>query len=529
MTDLLIFPFGGNAREAVAVIDAINKNGKQWNLLGFIDDNRDLWDQEFNGVKVLGGKEVLASYPQAKVLAVPGNPDTFPERDKAIMSLGIGESRYTTLIHPSARIGTGVTIGSNTLIMAGAVFTSDVRIGDHCVVLPNSVISHESTIEDYCIIGSNVSVSGRACIGKKSYIGSGSRIMQDITIGGGTMIGLGSVIIRSVDPGSVVAGNPGRSLRSSSSKVEISAIIPAFEESDGILRVISTIKAYLDRIGYQDNYEIIVVDDHSGDNTFGTISSFKDDNVKCIRLSKRSGSHTAIRAGLSFSSGKAAFYVSADGQEDLSCLEEMLEKWKSGAEVVWALRKNRDDEPWHVKLPALIFYKILFLFVKNSDSIDLSKADFFLIGEKAIKAINTCSEKHTSLWGLISWVGFKQDTVEYSRQKRVSGKTKWNCRSRLALAANWITAFSKTPLTFSLATGTVFLVTGLFLGCWSMILKYTMGNDLNPWALFTSIILVVSGVQSIFLGIAGEHLWRDLEEKRERPLFLVEKRHNIGI
>lgn len=213
MKELILFPFNGNAREAVSVVKAINQQNKTWNIIGFIDDNSGFLGKNGCGYRVLGTREKISTYPDAKMLAVPGRPENFHKRDRIIGSLKIDKEHFATLIHPSVQIGVNVNIGYNTLIMAGVVVTANVSVGNHCVILPNTVISHESIIEDNCMIGSNVSISGGVHIKRCSYIGSGTKLIQEITIGEKTLAGLGSVIIKSTEPESVVAGNPARLLR----------------------------------------------------------------------------------------------------------------------------------------------------------------------------------------------------------------------------------------------------------------------------------------------------------------------------
>lgn len=213
MKDIILFPFGGNAREAVQVIEGINRNEKTWNLLGFIDDNPAVWKKEFRGYKVLGGKDKLPLYSQAKILAVPGRTETYLNRDKIINSFDVGSDRFATLIHPAAEVASDAPIGVNTLIMAGVVITINVNIGNHCVILPNTVISHDVIVEDYCMIGSNVSISGGVHVREKCYIGTGSKLIQEIEIGQESLIGIGSVVLKSVKSGSVIVGNPGKFLR----------------------------------------------------------------------------------------------------------------------------------------------------------------------------------------------------------------------------------------------------------------------------------------------------------------------------
>jgi sugar O-acyltransferase (sialic acid O-acetyltransferase NeuD family) len=214
MTDLLIFPFGGNAREAIASIRAINTNEPTWNILGFIDDGESCHGDVMYELPVLGGRERFAEFPDAAVLAVPGSPESFRQRPQLIAELGLPDSRFATIIDPSVRIGPGAEIGINTLIMANVVLSCSVRIGNHCVVLPNTVISHDTQVDDFTLVGSNTSISGQCHIGRGCYIGSGAKVREQLTIGDGSLLGLGAVVVDSLPPGVVVVGNPATVLRS---------------------------------------------------------------------------------------------------------------------------------------------------------------------------------------------------------------------------------------------------------------------------------------------------------------------------
>jgi sugar O-acyltransferase (sialic acid O-acetyltransferase NeuD family) len=213
MKDLIIFPFGGNARESLLAIQAQNKVEPTWNVVGFIDDDKNFWGKEYCGVKVLGGRNIITNFPSAQILAVPGNPENFLKRAKIINHLDVLLNRYATVIDPSARIAPDAKIGKNTVLMANVVISCSTEIGNHCVVLPNTVISHDSYIGDYSLIGSNVSISGSCTIGRTCYIGSGTKIKDHLTIGSQCLVGLGSCVIRDVPDMTVVAGNPARYLR----------------------------------------------------------------------------------------------------------------------------------------------------------------------------------------------------------------------------------------------------------------------------------------------------------------------------
>ncbi len=172
---LLLFPFGGNAREALISVLAMNKLKKEWDILGFIDDDPSRHGLECCGIKVLGGREILQERPDAYVLAVPGSPANYGKRNEIIASLEIRESRFATIIHPSVIIAPDATVGYNTVIMPNVIISCGVKVGNHCIFLPNTVVSHDSTIGDYCCLGSNISISGGVTVGPNCYIGSGTK------------------------------------------------------------------------------------------------------------------------------------------------------------------------------------------------------------------------------------------------------------------------------------------------------------------------------------------------------------------
>jgi len=210
---LIIFPFGGNAREALLSVLAVNKIKKTWDVVGFIDDERSTWGRECCGIKVLGDKGVFKKYPDAKILAVPGNPGNYLRRRQIIDSLNVENNRFATIIDPSVIISPDASVGYNTVLMPYIVVTCGVRIGNHCIVLPNTSILHNSAIGDWCCIGSNVSISGKITIASTCYIGSGSRIRENISIGEKTLIGLGSNVVSDIEKEVVAAGNPARVMR----------------------------------------------------------------------------------------------------------------------------------------------------------------------------------------------------------------------------------------------------------------------------------------------------------------------------
>ena len=211
--DLLLFPFGGNAREALDCIEAINKIAPTYNVVGFIDDSArtSIPSTSYQGIPI-GNRELMLKLPCAKVLSVQANPQNFFNRLEIMNSLKINENRFATIIHPRANISSSAKIGKNVLIMAGVTISRDVIIHDHVIILPNTVISHDSVVLEGCCVGSNVSISSNVTVGHHCYIGSGAKIINNIQIAPASLIGLGAVVIKNITEKGHYAGVPAKLL-----------------------------------------------------------------------------------------------------------------------------------------------------------------------------------------------------------------------------------------------------------------------------------------------------------------------------
>ena len=306
--------------------------------------------------------------------------------------------------------------------------------------------------------------------------------------------------------------------------MRISVVIPTHNEEDNISMTIEELLSITKLVTVIDEIQIIVIDDHSSDKTYDMVRNMKDPRVMCLRLSRKSGSHTALRAGLMEASGDATLCMSADGQDNPGCIKDMMLKWDGGCKIVWALRKDRDNESFPSRLFAQIFYKTLSRVTRSAMSgIDLSRADFYLLDKSVVKAINACKERNTSVFGLITWLGFEQGYVEYKRRKRMSGLSKWSFRSRLRLAKDWIIAFSGLPLKLMTIVGFLVAFVGFSYALFTIINAVFVGKPVQGWSSIMVVILILGGLQMIMFGIVGEYLWRNLDESRRRPLYFIEK------
>lgn len=301
----------------------------------------------------------------------------------------------------------------------------------------------------------------------------------------------------------------------------LSIVIPAYNEVQNIPRIVDELLCQISGITVISRSEIIICDDHSIDDTFQAVKELKVPNLKCVRLSRRSGSHVAIRAGLSVAQGDAVLCLSADGQDDPAALPKMIQKIKAGKQIVWGVRSSR-NEPFFKKQFARLFYKLLNLFFTKEKNIDLANADFYLLDRKVVDALNSCPERNTSLFGLIAWIGFKQDAVEYQRRERAIGKSKWNFKSKMRLVFDWIIAFSGLPLKLISVFGIIIAFSG-FLYALLIIYLSLSGRTTPGFAETVILVLLLGGIQMIMIGVIGEYLWRTLDESRKRPVFFIEE------
>jgi len=298
----------------------------------------------------------------------------------------------------------------------------------------------------------------------------------------------------------------------------LSVVIPAYNEVCNLPETLPGVCRVLDQLAQEEplKYEILIVDDHSEDRTFQLARDLGDPRIRAMRLSKRSGSHVAIQAGLTQVTGDLVLCLAADGQDDPEVLREMLAKWRAGANVVWAQRQSREHEPLSYRMFARVFYWLLKMSTDSGNlTVDPSRAMFFLLDRKVVDALNNCREHRSSLLGLVHWVGFKQDSVDFVRRQRRHGKSKWNFRSRLRLALDWIMGFSALPLRLCSLLGLVLVILGV-------LRAFLFGQPTTGWASLIMAILVLGGVQIIMLGVLGEYLWRTLVEARKRPGFFIE-------
>ncbi len=267
--------------------------------------------------------------------------------------------------------------------------------------------------------------------------------------------------------------------------------------------------------------ELIFVDDGSEDNSYNELIKLhnKNNKIKIIKLSRNFGSHIAIQAGLNYVTGDCATVISADLQDPPEIILKMYEKWKAGNKVVLAIRQDR-EEPFLQKTISNLYYKLMKKYaLKNMPN---GGFDCFLIDRAVIEIIKNMREKNSTLMGQILWCGFKTDSIHYIRKKRELGESMWTLSKKIKFFIDSFMAFSYFPIRFISTFGFTVAFLGFLLALFEILFKFIYHNPIQGWTSMVVIILILAGVQLITLGIIGEYLWRNFDETKKRPLFIIE-------
>lgn len=294
----------------------------------------------------------------------------------------------------------------------------------------------------------------------------------------------------------------------------LSIVTPAFNEGGGLDAVYARLTRSMERLGGE--WEWLVVDDHSRDDTFDVITrlSRADDRVRGIRLARNSGSHVSITCGLHHARGDAAITLAADLQDPPETLPAMVEAWRQGAQIVWAVRRGRPSGF------AALYYRLM-RGVVGLREMPANGADFFLVDRVVLDAFRRFPERNVSVLALITWVGFRQAQIEYDKAPRASGKSGWTLERKIRLAIDSITAFSDVPVRLCTYAGAICVAAAVLVGLVGVFLLPSIGAGL---LLAVAVMIGLAGVQLLALGVVGEYVWRALDEARRRPHYLIEGR-----
>ena len=300
---------------------------------------------------------------------------------------------------------------------------------------------------------------------------------------------------------------------------KISIIIPVYYNADTLMLLYEDMKAKI--LGSIGDYEIVMVDDGSGDDSWSVMNSIRDmdDNVKLVRLSRNFGEHAAILAGLSNCTGDCAVTKQADLQEDSELIVSLYDKWKEGNKVVLAVRKER-DEPAIKKFFANLYYTIVRKTI--DDKMPKGGFDCYLLDRQAIEVLLKLDEKNSSLSLQVLWIGFKSANVYFHRKDREVGKSRWTFSKKFKLVADSMMSFSYFPIKFMSGMGIVMAALA-FIWVLEVVIEYfAIGTPVRGWSTLMCLVLFSAGMILLMLGVLGEYLWRTLDATRNRPVFIVD-------
>ncbi|SHH98411.1 glycosyltransferase family 2 protein [Clostridium intestinale] len=276
------------------------------------------------------------------------------------------------------------------------------------------------------------------------------------------------------------------------------------------------------------NYEFIFVNDGSKDKTFEILNKIaeEDNNTKIISFSRNFGHQIAVTAGVDKAKGDAVVVIDADLQDPPELIPKMIDLWNEGYKVVYAKRKKRKGESFFKLFTAGMFYRIL---DKMTDiDIPLDTGDFRLMDRDVVNVLKTMKENNRFVRGMVSWVGFKQTPIEYERDERFAGETKYPLKKMIKFASDGIISFSAKPLKLMGSLGVFCVSISLIIFLYALIRKLT--NDVNVvsgWASIMTAVTFLGGVQLLSISVLGEYIGRIYDESKGRPLYVIEKEVNI--
>ncbi|MFX0540887.1 glycosyltransferase family 2 protein [Roseovarius sp. S4756] len=301
-------------------------------------------------------------------------------------------------------------------------------------------------------------------------------------------------------------------------KIELSFVIPAHNEAGSIAVTIDRVHAEAARLGL--THEILIVDDGSSDATSSeAMAASQSAPVRVLRLSRNFGKEQAIMAGLGRASGAATVILDADLQEPLSCLETMLDHYRSGYEMVYAVRAHRRDEPRAKRAFTRIFYRTLSL--GSRVSIPADARDFRLMDRRVVDALCALPERDRFMKGLYGWVGFRSIAVPIELEPRCSGRSKFGFAELFRLALTGLTSFTDWPLRIWTGIGGGIACMSILYGLWITLRTLIFGTHVAGWSTLIVAICLLGGVQLISVGVLGEYLARVFTEVKGRPGFII--------
>ncbi|HAU31282.1 MAG: Glycosyl transferase, family 2 [Desulfotomaculum sp. 46_80] len=308
--------------------------------------------------------------------------------------------------------------------------------------------------------------------------------------------------------------------------VRYSVIIPAYNEGAVINETYRRLKQVMKTLN--EPYELLFVNDGSRDQTAEIIKGFaaSDPSVKLLDFSRNFGHQIAITAGMDYARGDAVIIIDADLQDPPEVIPQMIDQWRQGYEIVYAKRSKRMGETFFKRTTAFLFYRILRALTEDIN-IPLDTGDFRLIDRKVCDAMRDIREKNRFVRGLVSWVGFRSTAIEYTREERFAGETKYPLKKMLRFSIDGVASFSYKPLKLAASFGLV-VVAASFI-CLVVFLTQILFSysAVSCWPPLIACLLLLDGFILIVLGVLGEYVGRIYDETKNRPLYILRNKQEL--
>jgi glycosyltransferase involved in cell wall biosynthesis len=301
---------------------------------------------------------------------------------------------------------------------------------------------------------------------------------------------------------------------------KITVVVPFLNEEDNLPVLWERLKKSM--ADQPEALSLLLVDDGSTDGSVAWAKQAAGDDlrVRLVRLSRNFGHQLAITAGLDRADGDAVVIMDADLQDPPEVIPALLSKWREGFDVVYAVRRSRAGETWLKKILAASFYRLFHQLAKVK--VPMNAGDFRLIDRDVVNAMRQVRELHRFMRGLTCWVGFRQAAVEYDRDVRHAGVTKYPVWKSIQLAVDAITSFSASPLRWVMGMGWLVSLAG-FVACVGIVIAKMLHPEQNVagWTSMIAALLLFSGVQLLAIGVVGQYIGQIFEEVKKRPLYFV--------
>ncbi|WP_239256536.1 glycosyltransferase family 2 protein [Listeria ilorinensis] len=302
----------------------------------------------------------------------------------------------------------------------------------------------------------------------------------------------------------------------------VTILIPAYNEEDVLGQLYERLNSVTGELPDYE-FEYLFINDGSKDRTLDILKEFRasDKRVSFVDLSRNFGKETAMIAGLDYAKGDAVVIIDADLQDPPELIPEMIQYWEEGYDDVYAKRRSREGETFLKKFTSKKFYQLL----KKMASVPIQEdtGDFRLLDRRAVEALRMLRETQRYTKGMFSWIGYNKKEIEFDRDPRAAGETKWNYFKLINLAIEGITSFTTGPLRLSAIIGSIVSLCAFIFMIWVFIKTLVIGADVSGYPSLMIVILFLGGIQLLSLGIIGEYLGRIFNETKRRPLYFVDE------